>query len=305
MQESGKYTRQINIVIDHIVTHIDRKLDVQSLAQLTSLSPYHFHRVFTSVIGEPLAKFVLRKRLELAAISLQADATKPIMNIAFEVGFNSVNVFCRNFKKSFGITAEEYRRKKQQENSKNHPLEDKISTYQRTYFHYFCSSKTLNIGDISMNCTFEIKTLEPIEVVYCRHYGSYSSMQVAFGKLMKWAYPRGLVAVPDFKMASVYHDDPQVTEEDKLVSDACIIVSEPVKTEGEIGSYTLNGGQYAVGRFEIAMDEFPLAWESMRTLMNEHGCQYCGTPFEVYLNNGEEHPDKKWLVDICIPVIKK
>lgn len=305
MQDFDRYTKQVNIVIDYIDANIDKKLDVQTLARLTSLSSYHFHRIFSSMMGESLAKYVMRRRLELAAIDLGCDPLKPIMNIAFEVGFNSVNVFCRNFRKHFGVTAEDYRRKIRQEYSKNRQLEHKINPSQRTYSHYFCQRKILKIGDKSMNCNFEIKHLEATYVVYCRHYGAYTNMQQAFEKLMKWAYPRGLVASPDFKMAAIYHDNPHVTEEEKLISDACLIVKEPIKTNGEISAYTLQSGKYAVGRFEISWDEFQTAWQCMYMLVEKHGCQCCGLPFEVYQNNSEEHPEKKWIIDICIPVVAK
>lgn len=305
MEEPDKYTKSINAVIDYINTHIDKKLDVQLLAEQTSLSTYHFHRIFTAVMGESLAKYIMRRRLELAAIQLRNDVQKPVMNIAFEYGFNSVNVFCRNFKKHFGMTAEAYRSKMQQEDSKIRTLEHNISPQSRTYSHYFCQRKTLKIGDKCMNCNFEIKQLDVTHVVYCRHYGAYTTMQQSFEKLIRWAYPRGLVTTPDFRLAAIYHDNPNVTEEEKRISDACLIVKEPMKTDGEISAYTLPAGQYAIGRFEISWDEFQPAWECMYRLIDEHGCQCCGLPFEVYLNNSETHPEKKWIVDICIPVISK
>lgn len=156
-----------------------------------------------------------------------------------------------------------------------------------------------------MNCNFEIKQLDVTHVVYCRHYGAYTTMQQSFEKLIRWAYPKGLVTTPDFRLAAIYHDNPNVTEEGKRISDACLIVKEPMKTDGEISAYTLPAGQYAIGRFEISWDEFQPAWECMYRLIDEHGCQCCGLPFEVYLNNSETHPEKKWIVDICIPVISK
>lgn len=305
MNNLAKYTKQINIVLDYINEHLNEKLDIQLLAQQTNLSAYHFHRIFTSVMGESLAKYIMRRRLELAAIQLSNDIQKPITNIAYEYGFNSANVFCRNFKKLFGMTAETYRSKIQQENSKNRTLEHNISPQSRTYSHYFCQRKTLKIGDRCMNCNFEIKQLEATHVVYCRHYGAYTTMQQSFEKLMRWAYPKGLVTVPDFHLAAIYHDNPSVTEEEKRISDACLIVKEPLKTDGEISAYTLPAGQYAVGRFEILWDEFQTSWECMYRLIDEHGCQCYGLPFEVYLNNSETHPEKKWIVDICIPVTSK
>lgn len=156
-----------------------------------------------------------------------------------------------------------------------------------------------------MNCNFEIKQLDAIHVVYCRHYGAYTNMQQSFEKLMRWAYPKGLVTTPDSHLAAIYHDNPNVTEEEKRISDACLIVKEPIKTDGEISAHTLPAGQYAIGRFEILWDEFQIAWECMFRLIDEHGCQCCGLPFEVYLNNSETHPEKKWLEDLCIPVTSK
>lgn len=295
------YTRQINIVQDYIGANLDKPLTVQELAKLLNFSVYHFHRIFTQYVGESLAKYVLRRRLEMAAMCLKCDPTVAIVNVAYEVGFNSANVFCRNFKKHFGITAEEYRSKNSQTDSKNSTLKRNHHPSDRVYSHYFCSSKTLIIGDKTMECTFEIKQLPALRVVYCRHNGAYDQVQNAFAKLMQWSYPRGLVT-PEAKLLSIYYDNPDVTVSDRLISDACLQVKEPVKVDGEIGYHELQGGQYAVGRFEIAMEEFKDAWNSMFKLIAEHGCQCIGLPFEIYQNNRDEHPEKKFIVDICIPV---
>jgi len=142
-------------------------------------------------------------------------------------------------------------------------------------------------------------------VVYCRHYGAYSNIQQAFVKLMRWAYSKGLVTTHSPRLISIYHNNPSVTEEGKLISDACLVVKGHMKTDGEISSYTISAGQYAVGRFEIIWEEIQHAWECMFHLIDEHGCKCCGLAFEVYMNNPEVHPDKKLTVDICIPVISK
>ena len=120
---------------------------------------------------------------------------------------------------------------------------------------------------------------------------------------MKWALPRGFVSQPDMRLLSVYHDDPRVTPVDKLTADAAMFVPEEMKPEGIIGSYKLSGGLYAVGRFELSMSEFPAAWMAMFDLLEENGCK-CGYGhhYEIYQNNHDEHPEKKFIVDICIPV---
>ena len=154
-----------------------------------------------------------------------------------------------------------------------------------------------------MNCTFEIKQMPERIIIYCRHQGALDQMQEAFANLMKWALPRGFISQPDMRLLSVYHDDPRVTPVDKLTADAAMFVSEEVKPEGMIGCYRLSGGLYAVGRFELSMSEFPSAWNAMFDLLEENGCK-CGYGYhyEIYQNNHDEHPEKKFIVDICIPV---
>jgi len=43
----------------------------------------------------------------------------------------------------------------------------------------------------------------------------------AFERLMRWAGPRGLIRFPETKVLAVYHDNPDITETDKLRSSAC------------------------------------------------------------------------------------
>ena len=50
----SEYYARIHRVIDHIETHLDQELSVDGLAAIGCFSPYHFHRVFGAVVGEPL-----------------------------------------------------------------------------------------------------------------------------------------------------------------------------------------------------------------------------------------------------------
>mgnify|MGYP006307147731 FL=1 len=150
----------------------------------------------------------------------------------------------------------------------------------------------------------EIKEMPEMHVAYCRHTGPYHGIGKAIGKLMAWAAPRGLINFPETKMLSVYHDDPDITDEKRLQSSACITVPEGTKTEGGIGSMVVEGGAFAVAHFEITEDKFGEAWDAiMRDWLPESGYQCDDRPhYELYLNNAEEHPEKKHIVDICIPV---
>ena len=277
------HTKQINRVIDYINSNLNRQISIDELSSLVDISTYHFHRIFTASMAEPVGKYILRRRLERAANVLLSDPAA-IKDVAYDWGFSSASSFCRSFKRHFGISAEEYRRKNGYPDSKKCQFKSINEQHTSLYSRYFCRDKTIKVNGMDMNCTFEIKQMPERAIIYCRHQGALDQMQEAFANLMKWTLPRGFVSQPDMRLLSVYHDDPRVTPVDKLTADAAMFVPEEMKPEGIIGSYKLSGGLYAVGRFE-----------------NGCKCGY-GHHYEIYQNNHDEHPEKKFIVDICIPV---
>ena len=152
--------------------------------------------------------------------------------------------------------------------------------------------------------SIEVKELPELHVAYIRHIGPYNRIGEAFGKLMRWAGPRGLLRFPETKSLAVYRDSPEVTDVSKLRSDACITVPEGTKVDGEVGLMRIPGGMFAVGRFEISGDQFGEAWNVlMGGWLPGSGYQpddrMC---YELYLNDHEQHPQKKFIIDICEPV---
>jgi AraC family transcriptional regulator len=68
------YAARVNRVVDHIDAHLAEPLDLNPLASVAHLSPWHFHRVFHALTGETLADRVRRRRLEVAAARLLTRA---------------------------------------------------------------------------------------------------------------------------------------------------------------------------------------------------------------------------------------
>src|SRR5689334_2625363 len=58
------YKERMLRVLVHIQQNLDEPLELSALAKLASLSPFHFHHVFTGMLGESLASHVRRLRLE-------------------------------------------------------------------------------------------------------------------------------------------------------------------------------------------------------------------------------------------------
>ena len=162
--------------------------------------------------------------------------------------------------------------------------------------------------EMEKDVKIEVEEMPELHVAYVRHTGPFKGdvelFAGLFGNLMGWAGPRGLLNSPEAMVLSVYHDDPETTEEEKFRMSACITVPEDTRVEGEIGKMTLPGGEYAVGRFELDPDEYEAAWNMVYgEWLPKSGYRFDDRPsLEIYRNDPEEHPEKKHIVDICVPV---
>ena len=66
----------------------------------------------------------------------------------------------------------------------------------------------------------DVKEIPEMHVAYVRHIGPYKGdpalFERLFTKLFMWAGARDLLHIPEAKVMSVYHDNPEVTDESKL-----------------------------------------------------------------------------------------
>ncbi|MBU0528219.1 AraC family transcriptional regulator [bacterium] len=300
-----EYIARINRVIDYIQNNLNAKLDLDTLAKIAFFSKFHFHRIFTAMVGETLNSFIKRLRIEKAASTLIAHPKDSITKIAFDCGFSSSAAFSRAFNEHFGINATDFRNDRYK-NSKIRKIDNKDRKATNLHPLYFNDGNSNQIRSINMKV--EVKKLEDLTVAYVRHIGPYAGdstlFDKLFGKLFKWAGPRGLVNFPKTKMLSIYYDDPKITDESKLRMDVCISISEDTEVSGEIGKMTIAGGKYAVGRFEIKANEYGDAWNNMMgKWLPDSGYVPDDQPcFEMYQNDPKQHPQGLHIVDICIPV---
>jgi AraC family transcriptional regulator len=152
-----------------------------------------------------------------------------------------------------------------------------------------------------MNATIEIKELPKMDWAFITQIGP-EGLDATFGRLLQWAIPKGLVG-DNLKMGRIYHDSFKITAPEKVRMSACLLLQEPVSVNGEIGLTTTQKGKYIVGHFEITPHDFEKSWQSLFLWMNENGYKKADqNPFEIIHNNFNEHPEKKCLVDLCIPI---
>jgi AraC family transcriptional regulator len=314
-----EYISRINRVIDYVETNIDKDLSLTNLARVANFSQFHFHRIFRAMVGETLNGFIQRIRLEKAASRLLDHPKDSITEIALDCGFSGSATFARAFRERYQMSASQWRSdgyihksKNRKTNSKNGQAIGKRRKDVDVPSYYVDGQTQTLIWRMKMKnkeqIKVEVKEMPELNVAYVRHIGPYKGDSQLFeglvGKLMKWAGPRGLLRFPETQVLTVYHDDPKITDEDKLRTSACITVPQDTPVDGEVGKMAIPGGKFAVASFEIASDEFEEAWNTlMGGWMPESGFQpddrLC---YELCLNDPKEHPDNKHIVDICVPV---
>ena len=142
-------------------------------------------------------------------------------------------------------------------------------------------------------------------VATMRHVGPYPEIGKVFEKFMGWAGAKGLLQFPTTEMLAVYHDDPSTVDASKLRSDVCITVPKGTEVDGEVKTMTIPGGAFAVAHVEIDATEYGAAWDKLiGEWMPANGATADASRmcYELYLNDPEQHPEKKHIVDICEPV---
>ncbi len=309
------YMARINRVMDYVHAHLDEDLSLEELAGVADFSVFHFHRIFKAMTGEPLFSFIQRLRLEKAASFLRSNPGKSITEIALDCGFSGSAPFARAFRANFAMSASEYRRVPQskmgQVEGNDGKTDGKLRQDCRVSLHYTDGNQIywrLTMNESKLQAKVEIKDLPEMQVAYVRHTGPYKNdaelFRTLFTKLMTWAGPKGLLDFPKTQVLAVYHDDPAITEEAKLRISCCITVPPNTPVDGEVGLMTLPKGKVAMARFELVPGEYEAAWTAVfQDWLPESGWQCDDRPcFELYHNNCEEHPEKKSIVDICIPV---
>jgi AraC family transcriptional regulator len=151
--------------------------------------------------------------------------------------------------------------------------------------------------------TVRLETIPPRRVAFIRHTGPYRKVEGAFKRLFAWAGRHRLMR-GDTVVLGLCWDDPEVCPEDKLRFDCCITVPEEVEGEGEIGTQTIAGGEYALvthcGPYTGLDEAYRYLYGAW---LPQSGRQpSAAPPIEVYDRSTCQTPPEEIRTVICVPL---
>lgn len=273
-------------VLVHIQANLDGDLSLESLAKRVGLSPFHFHRLFRSAVGETLKQYSQRLRLERAANRLIIhDGT--ILDVALDSGFQSHETFSRQFKRRFQVTPRGYR---QWGRGKLNRSSVSTSQLDQLYEDFELSETT-------------VVRIAQLDVAFIRHVGPYELVpERLWHDLADWVRARRLPLDPIF--LGIAQDAPGVTPNEKLRFDAAIVVPAPFSPEGTIGHQVLGPAEFAVTTHIGHYRTLPQAYGAIvHRVVRLKGYRFGGLPsIEVYRTTRVDANHELNHTDIYLPV---
>jgi AraC-like DNA-binding protein len=91
-----------------IDAHSHQQIDLEQAAGQAGISPFHFLRLFSSVLGVTPHQYLVRSRLRHAA-RLLTDNDISITDVAYDVGFGDLSNFVRTFHRAAGVSPRRFR----------------------------------------------------------------------------------------------------------------------------------------------------------------------------------------------------
>ncbi len=309
-QHRKEYLGRVHKAQDYIEKNLGSALTLDDIARAACFSPFHFHRVFSAVTGETLARFILRLRLERAAWHLACAPERSVTEIALDTGFSSSAAFARAFRAEFAMSATDYR-KLCKTDRKDGKADGEAATYLGQVIQLptrrSTMSETMNVKPLAPQ-SIEVRELPAKTLAYLRHVGPYAGDAALFerlwGQFCQWAGPRGVLSRPGAEAICLYHDNTDVTEEAKLRLSLGFTVEPGTPTDPPINLLEIPAGKYVVAHYEIDPKSYGAAWAYvMGSWMPQSGYQPDDRPcYECFLNDPNAHPEGKHIVDLCVGV---
>lgn len=94
-------------VLEQIEKNLEERIDIEKLVVITGYSRRSLQDFFKEKCGVSIGKYIRQRKLSRSATLLKLTS-QSVTDIAFRMGFDSVQSYSREFKKTFGVNPNNY-----------------------------------------------------------------------------------------------------------------------------------------------------------------------------------------------------
>jgi AraC family transcriptional regulator len=293
--------KRLRPVLAYAAANLDGDISLAMLARRAGISAFHLHRLFAAVARETPKQLTTRLRIERAA-ALLLTRRDSVLEIALGCGFQSHEVFCRAFRRRFGITPRKYRargfaRSINREQMAGHAvLVSRIGPCIRFYRR---SEESLARDEMAYSITTKELKPQPMLVTERRMKQSEIGALLGemFGRVFQYAQENG-IALAGAPFARYLEMGPGL-----MKIQAGLPVVRAASSAGEVTADTLPGGLAALTLHAGSYDQLRDAHAAIQEWIEAERLTPAGPPWESYVTDPAEHPDPKdWKTEVYWPV---
>jgi AraC family transcriptional regulator len=259
---------EIERALRFIGENLGRPISVAEVARAAHLSEFHLHRVFHASVGESVGRFVTRRRLELAALSLAYRPERTVTEIALSSGYSSSSNFSKAFAAYFGCSPSQVRTPEQGLPPGLGKLTSQYGKQFRPEALYSLppelSSEERRREAALWDARVRFESVEERAFACLASPEGYDvpAVERTWHELIERSYQLGLAQGP-VDAWGIAHDSPDVTAPERCRYHACVPCPVDAVLPAPLFRGTMPAGRYAVFRFAGAVDELPGAYRSV------------------------------------------
>jgi AraC family transcriptional regulator len=298
-----EYTQRMHRALEYIDKNLERSIELCELADVAHFSRFHFHRIFSAWLGETFGEYLRRRRLEVAASRLLAQRRLPVFSVALSVGFGSTEAFARAFKRRFGCTPTDWRKRESARRAHSNP-DQSLGNSDQARAGRSAEDELSELPPPEAVMKVSVVDYQPIKVAYLRHVGPYGEALARFWQdvAYPWMVSNDLLGLTRY---GISHDDPGVTAPEQCRYDAAVELTASLAAPGRAAITTLPGGKYAVTQYCGTTGQIGAVWTRLlRDWMPSSGLQLDSRPFLEHYSKDSSFDPKTgvFTCELAVPV---
>ena len=265
---ASDYRQPIERALQFIAEHLNRPLTVAEVAKVAHLSEFHFHRIFSAVMSEPIGRYVSRKRLEVAALRLAYEPQRSIGEIADSCGFSSLSNFSKAFSAYFGCSPSRLR-------NPDPSLPAAIGKLTRSYAKEFHPSdlyklpqdvdpqvRAQELAKLSAAVRYHDCPGFPVACLASPEGYDFEALSKTWNEMIERAHQLGLSDGPVDAFGMAF-DSPQLTAPQLCRYHACVPCPAEFNPPAPLFRSRIPAGRYAIFHYAGALDQVEEMYRSI------------------------------------------